>query len=112
MSFPQSFIWPAYRFINWLPVQASNFTASPNSGYPVNTSSNAISITLPANPSFGTMVVLADYAGTWGTNIITLIPSNANLIAGINAATSISTSRLTTSLVYIDNKQGWLFFAP
>ena len=48
-------------------VQTTNFTAVAGNGYYVNTTSAAITVTLPATPSAGNQIALVDYAGTFDT---------------------------------------------
>jgi len=48
--------------------KTANFTAVSKVGYFVDTTSSAITVTLPATPSAGDIVGLVDYAGTFDTN--------------------------------------------
>jgi hypothetical protein len=92
--------------ITWLTTQTSNFTAQSGFGYPVNTTSSAITVTLPQNPSSGDQIAFVDYAGTWNTNIVT-VNGNGNKINKDFLTTQLNTSRGAVSLVYIDSTQGW-----
>ena len=60
-------------------VKTGNFTASNGEGYFVNTTSGAITVTLPASPSAGNIVAIADYAGTAATNNITIGRNGSNI---------------------------------
>ena len=86
-------------------------TADPNpavsgTGYFVNTTSGAITITLPASPSAGDIVAFADYALTWDTNNLVLDPGS-NKINGDTANYTVSTEGKSLTLVYTDSTQGW-----
>jgi hypothetical protein len=51
--------------VDWdTTAKTASFTAVSGNGYFVNTTSGAITVTLPATPSAGDIVSLADYAGT------------------------------------------------
>jgi len=50
---------------SWQAVKTSDFTAVAGEGYFVDTTSGAITVTLPSSPSAGDYVVLKDYARTW-----------------------------------------------
>jgi len=55
--------------VDWdTTAKTAGFTAVSGNGYFVNTTSGAITITLPATPSAGDIVAFKDYAGTFGTN--------------------------------------------
>ena len=76
-------------------------------GYFVNTSSAAITMTLPSSPSLGDEVSIIDYAGTFDTNNLT-VGRNSQPIMGTAADLTVSTERAGFTLVYVDSTQGWL----
>ena len=94
----------------WQTVQTASFTAVAGRAYPVNTTSAAITVTLPASPSAGNIVQLTDYAGTWATNNVTVAP-NGNKINGGTAVFPAASARESLALVYIDATQGWLVYS-
>jgi hypothetical protein len=49
-------------------IKTSAFTAVAGEGYWINTTSGAITITLPASASVGDQIIFTDYSRTWGTN--------------------------------------------
>ena len=77
------------------------------SGYFVNTTSGAITMTLPSSPSLGDEVSIIDYAGTFDTNNLT-VGRNSQPIMGTAADLTVSTERAGFTLVYVDSTQGWL----
>ena len=76
-------------------------------GYFVDTSSSAITMTLPSSATQGDEVSVIDYAGTADTNNIT-IGRNSHKIQGSAADLTVSTERAGFTLVYVDATQGWL----
>jgi hypothetical protein len=88
-------------------VKTADFTGSAGQGYFVNTTSAAVTVTLPASPSAGDIVAISDYAGTAATNNIT-VGRNGEPIGGIAADAVIETNKKTVFLIYIDGTQGWL----
>ena len=50
--------------------KTASFTATNGDGFFVDTTSGAITVTLPASPSAGDIVSVADYAGTFASNAI------------------------------------------
>lgn len=88
-------------------VQTSNFAAVAGRAYPVNTTSGAITVTLPASPTAGQQINVVDYAGTAVTNNITVNP-NGLKINGSTSNALVSTSRASVTLIYVDSTQGWL----
>jgi hypothetical protein len=91
-------------------VRTAPFTAVSGNGYFVNTTSGAITVTLPATPSAGAIVGVADYAGTAATNNIT-IARNGSLIEGLSYNAGINVNRDTITFIYVDATQGWLAIA-
>ena len=81
-------------------------TASAGEGYFINTTSNTHTINLPSSPSQGDEVTIVDYAGTFGTNNVT-VGRNGSNIDGAAADATLSTNRLNVRFVYIDATQGW-----
>jgi len=96
--------------VAWQTVQTASFTAVAGNAYPVNTTSGAITVTLPASPSAGNIVQLTDYAGTWATNVVAVAP-NGSKINGLTAVFPAATARESLAFVYIDATQGWLVYS-
>ena len=94
--------------VNWdTTAKTASFTAVSGNGYFVNTTSGAITVTLPASPSAGDIVAISDYAGTSATNNIT-IARNSSKFEGGTSNGEIVTNRQAVTLVYVDGTQGWL----
>ena len=91
-------------------VQTSSFTAAAGNIYPVNTTSAAVTVTLPASPSVGNQITVLDYAGTAATNNITIAP-NGNKIQGGTTSVIMALNRQSFNLVYVDSTQGWVSYA-
>jgi hypothetical protein len=77
-------------------------------GYFIDTTSNAHTITLPGSPSIGDTIAIKDYAGTFGTNALTIARNGKN-IQGVANNSQLSTVRASVVLVFIDDTKGWLF---
>ena len=92
---------------SWQSVKTANFTAVAGEGYFINTTSSAITATLPSSASIGNEVSFIDYAGTADTNNIT-IGRNGHNIQGSAADMTVTTERAGFTLVYVDATQGWL----
>ena len=90
--------------------KTSNFTATSGSGFFVNTTSGAITVTLPSSPSAGNIVGVKDYANTADTNAITIARNGSN-IQGQAADFEITTEGRSVFLVYVDGTKGWLVTA-
>ena len=95
--------------IDWQSsIKAANFTAATGEGYFVNTTSGAITATLPASPSAGDQVAFKDYAETFGSNALTIARNGSN-IQGAASDSIIETARASVLLVYVDATKGWLY---
>jgi len=77
-------------------------------GYFIDTTSATHTLTLPGSPSAGDTVHIKDYAGTFGTNALT-INRNGNNIQGSADNSQITTNRASVTLVYFDATKGWLY---
>ena len=96
--------------ISWQSVETgSTMTAVAGNGYPINTTSNACTITLPSSASVGDTIVFADYARTWGTNGI-VIDSNGLNYQGDDDTFDVEygTDGLALAITYMDATQGWI----
>jgi len=94
--------------VDWdTTAKTAAFTAVSGNGYFVNTTSGAITVTLPATPSAGDIVAVADYAGTATTNNITIARNGSNFQGGTDDGV-IAVNRQTATFVYVDATQGWL----
>jgi hypothetical protein len=93
--------------VAWQSVITGNTTMVAGRGYFVNTTSGAITMTLPSSASIGDTVAIVDYAATADTNNIT-IGRNSHKIQGDAADLTVSTERAAFRLVYVDSTQGWL----
>ncbi len=88
-------------------VKTASFTGVAGVGYFVNTTSGAITVTLPASPDAGAVIAVKDYAKTFDTNNVTLARNGSN-IGGSAVDATLSTEGLAVTLVYVDATQGWL----
>ena len=86
--------------------QTGSFGATAGRGYFMNTTSGALTLTLPASPSAGDIVAVKDYAGTFATNNLT-IARNGSKMDGTTSDSVRSTDNESLTLVYVDSTQGW-----
>ena len=87
---------------------SSNATLAAEEKVIVDTSTNAVVLTLPNNPSLGNEIRVIDGAGNASNNSITLFGNGSN----IEAETSnviVDVDRSAFTLVYYNTYQGWLF---
>jgi hypothetical protein len=87
--------------------KTATFSAVSGDGFFCNTTSSAFTCNLPAG-SAGAIVSLADYAGTWQTNNLTVSPNGSEKIGGVNADVVLNTEGQSVTFVYVDSTQGWI----
>jgi len=93
--------------VDWCTTaKTSPFTGVSGTGYFVNTTCGAVTVTLPATPSAGDIISLKDYANTWQTNNVTLC-KNGSLINGVCGNADLNTEDQSVTLIYVDNTKGW-----
>jgi hypothetical protein len=106
--------WEGYNGTQWTGLGGGNpwqtttssITVAANDRYFVDTSSAAITITLPASPLTGDQVRFIDLASTFDTNNLT-IGRNGNNINGAAADLTVSTEDSAIGLVYSGATYGW-----
>ena len=76
-------------------------------GYFTDTSGSAFNITLPASPSAGAVIAVADYANNWNTNTVTLLRNGSN-IEGAAADFVCNQQGAAITFVYVDATKGWV----
>jgi hypothetical protein len=89
-------------------VKTGDFTAVGGEGYFINTTSGAITVTLPASPSSGDFVAFKDYAETFASNNLTIARNGSNIQGAANDSI-LETDRASVVLIYVDSTEGWLY---
>jgi hypothetical protein len=86
--------------------KTTGFTAVSGVGYFCDTTSSAFTATLPAAPSAGAIVAIADYNGTAATNAIT-VGRNSSNIDGSAGNFTININYASITFIYVDATVGW-----
>jgi len=95
--------------IAWQSVETgATFTAVAGKGYPVNTTAQACTVTLPASASVGDQIVFTDYARNWGTNALTINPNSLNYQGNSSPNPVYDTAGESLHIVYMDATKGWV----
>jgi len=93
--------------VDWCTTaKTAPFTGVSGKGYFVNTTCGAVTVTLPASPSAGDIISIADYASTWNSNAVTLC-NNSSKINGQCAQATLQEIGQSITLVYVDGTRGW-----
>ena len=94
--------------IAWQAVTTgTTLTAVAGRGYPIDTTSNVCTVTLPASASVGDQIIFTDYARTWATYAVTL--DQGSLKYQSQAANPVyNTDGASLHIVYMDVTQGWI----
>jgi hypothetical protein len=87
--------------------KTATFTAVSGDGFFANTTGSAFNMNLPAGVA-GAIVSVADYAGTWQTNALTVVPNGTDKIGGVNRNVSLTTQGQSVTFVFADSTQGWV----
>lgn len=80
-------------------VKTANYTTQDKEGVLADTSGGAFTVTLPATPAAGAQVVVADSAGAWGTNNLT-VGRNGSTIGGLAQDLVCDIAGASVQLVY------------
>ena len=95
--------------LEWQSVETgATFTAVAGNGYPVNTTAQACTVTLPASASVGDQIIFTDYLRTWGTNALTINTNSLNYQGNSSPNPEYNTNGQSVHIVYMDATQGWI----
>ena len=87
--------------------KTATFTAVSGEGYFANTSGSAFNMNLPAGVA-GAIVSVADYAESFDSNNLTVVPNGTDKIGAINENAVLSTKGQSVTFVFVDSTQGWI----
>jgi hypothetical protein len=94
---------------SWQSVETgSTFSAVAGNGYPVNTTAQACTVTLPASASVGDTIEFTDYARTWGTNALTIDQNSLKFQGDTTPNPLYNTEGQSVTITYVDATQGWI----
>jgi hypothetical protein len=89
--------------------KTSDFTAVSGEGYFIDTTSSAVTVTLPSSPSVGDSVSIVDQGGSASSNAIVL--ASANKIQNSTDNKEIVVSNISINVVYSGVGKGWLVYS-
>ena len=92
---------------NTTPKTTGTFTAVSGDGFFLNTSGGVITANLPAGVA-GAIVSFADYAGTWQTSNVTVVPNGTDKIGSLNENATLNVQGQSVTFVFVDSTQGWI----
>ena len=95
----------ATPYLTWQIVSTAT-TAVAGRGYFVDTSSSAVTVTLPASATLGDTIRFNDLAGTFATNNLT-VARNGHKIQGVADDLLIADNQTSFGLVYSNSTYGW-----
>ena len=85
---------------------STGLTAVSGRGYFIDTTSGTVTVTFPASPKTGDIISISDYAGTFGTNNVTINP-NGDKIQNVTDNGTLDTNNDNVTFVYMDSTRGW-----
>lgn len=95
VTYPAERMWLGINYVS----KTANYTVIANEGVLTNTSGGAFTVTLPASPSVGDQVVVADAGSSWGVNNLT-IARNGSTIATLAENLICDITGASVQLVY------------
>lgn len=93
---------------DWIIMETSEVTKSPTKGQGVftNTSTQAQTIILPANPSLGDRIAISDSGSNWHNNACTVSRNGSNIM-GLAEDMVLDVRYQTIILTYSNSSRGW-----
>jgi hypothetical protein len=87
--------------------KTATFTAVSGDGFFANTSGGAFNMNLPAG-SAGAIVSVADYAETFDSNNLTIVPNGSDKIGSLNENATLDVKGQSVTFIFVDSTQGWI----
>jgi hypothetical protein len=87
--------------------KTATFTAVSGEGYFANTTGSAFNMNLPAGVA-GAIVSVADYAATFQTTNLTVVPNGTDKIGSLNQNATLNVEGQSVTFVFVDSTQGWI----
>ena len=87
--------------------KTASFVAVAGGQYLLDTTSSAITVTLPSSPTVGAIVTVIDAVGNASINNITIDPNGGKIESGASNVT-LGTNRVVKKYVYYNATQGWV----
>ena len=87
--------------------QTGSFAAAAGRGYFMNTTSGALTVTLPSGAA-GAVIAIADYTRTFATNNLTVAPQSGEKIGGVAGNAILNVNGQAATFVYVDSTEGWI----
>lgn len=95
--------------VSWQSVETgATFTAVAGNGYPVNTTAQACTVTLPASASVGDEIIFTDYARNFATNALTIDQNSLKYQGQTSPNPEYDTAGESIHIVYMDATNGWI----
>ena len=95
--------------VSWQAVETgATFTAVAGNGYPVNTTAQACTVTLPAAASVGDEIIFTDYARNFATYALTIDQNSLNYQGRSVVNPIYDTTGESIHIVYMDATKGWV----
>lgn len=94
------------ELITWAAAQTANFTATANLNYIVDTTNNAVTVTLPSSPQYGDQIKIADGGGNATANNITITSPNNIMGTGDDFLLDLNWSAV--QFTYYNATKGWI----
>ena len=88
-------------------VITGSITAASETQYLTDTTSAAVTITLPATAVFGDTILITDHIGNFATNNVT-VARNGHNIQGLAEDLVIDVNYASVALSYVDTTSGWV----
>jgi hypothetical protein len=89
---------------------SGTYTAAASQLLWVNTTSAAVTVTLPIAPSKGDTIRIVDIANTFNTNNLTIARNGQPIMSDVSGNMTVATQGAAFDLIYYDATRGWRIF--